>query len=118
MKITELYGQRYDVAMELFLDGSQFIYKDIVFIISEKTLFVNSFSSINISEITKENTINSIEYSKEVKSELNIKSTIFNTNTEKLKCHFSYYYDDSGKCSVLIAEEIDGIFNIKSENVI
>ena len=94
MKIDTLTGNRFQIALELFLEGkTPFNYKGIVFHKDSEWLHINSYSDYLLENTTREMGIEKIEYSKEVLNEVVESVPEFKNAVSNLKREYTFCYD-------------------------
>jgi hypothetical protein len=108
MEVTELNCRRFEVALELLLEGSSFTFEGVSFWIApDGSLHVNIDSSWQIENITEQTALNDLERAKNVLARLVRESPAFANIVEGRQQHFHFGYD-AGKSAVELARLIDG----------
>ncbi|MDO9262474.1 MAG: hypothetical protein Q7U02_00810 [Desulfosalsimonadaceae bacterium] len=107
IKIDTLTGNRFQIALELFLEGkSSFTYKGIVFHKDSEWLYVNSYSDYLIENTTREMGIEKIAYSKEVLNEVLESVPKFKNAVSNLKWEYAFCYDyHTGAVAIAIQKD-------------
>ena len=94
MNIDQLSGKRFDVALELFIEGkSSITYRGIVFYREKNKLSVNSYSDFLLENTTRDMAIEKIEYSKIILDEMMKSVPQFSANVEGLEKEYAFCYD-------------------------
>ncbi len=106
MKIETLSGNRFDVAIELFLEGKSFNYKGVIFQKDNENLFINSYSEFSLDNTTRKMGSEKIKHSKEILKELINSVPIFKNATKNLRREYAFCCNEY-KTGVPVAIEID-----------
>lgn len=110
MDITDTTEQRFELGIDLFLEGHSLVYNGVVFWKDgKKTLHVNSYSDWEMENSTPQMAKEKIERAKAVMEALSEKSQKFSEISKNLP-HEHYFCYDYGKGAVALAKEVNGEF--------
>ncbi len=109
MQIEVLSGRRFQIALEIFLEGDSISYKEIVFFKDSKSLHIDSYSDYQLENITESMAREKIEFSKVVLKEFEDSVPEFKSAVSGLVKEFAFCYDyHTG--AVAIATEKNNVF--------
>ncbi len=109
MEIDSLSGRRFEIALEIFLEGNSINYKGIVFYKDSKFLHVSSYSDYLLENTTEAMAHEKIKYSKVILKEFEDTIPEFKAAVSGLAKQFAFCYDyHTG--AVAIATEINNVF--------
>ena len=94
MNIDQLSGKRFEIALELFVEGkSSITYKGIVFYKERDKLSINSYSDFLLENTTKDMALEKIEYSKNILDEIINSVPQFKAHVENSEKEYTFCYD-------------------------
>jgi hypothetical protein len=110
MNITDTTQPRFELGIQMFLEGQSVVYHEVLFWMDGvKVLHINSYSDWNIENTTQEMAKEKISRSKSILAALSEKSPEFSEVANRLP-HEYYFCFDYGQGAVALAKEVNSAF--------